>query len=146
MTEKDKEVLEPDSIDKEIAVPENGMKELVSDDDLLGMYEDAISLIEKDRKQTDEVLENFINMVMNEGDGSSASKEAICKLLELKLKAVDSFTKIADLKTRIKLKEQNTFPAYLAQHNTYNLGGANSNKRQLLMKEIDKKRKKPNDK
>ena len=139
MAEKNKELLEPNSINNDL-VPTNDCDDLIKDEELLSMYENITTMLKKDRKQTDRILANFVEMVINDGDGSTASKEAICKLLELKMKAADGITRIADLKTRIKLKERNTFPPYLAQHNTYNIGGDKIDKRRLL-KELEKKKK-----
>jgi hypothetical protein len=60
-------------------------------------------------------------MVMNDGDASSASKEAIVNLLKIKSDISDKKAKIADLETRIKLKEKDTFPRYLAAHQQNNV-------------------------
>lgn len=129
-TENKKEVLEPKLVNQ---TENNEMSELISDDDLIGMYDDIVNMVKKDRAEVDEVLGDFINMVMNEGDGSSASKEAIVALLKMKMDGADKLSKVADFKTRIKLKERSTFPAYLAQHNTYNLGD-NLDKRAMIEK------------
>ncbi len=138
MSEKDKELLQPESINTELAKPD--ADDLIKDEELLFAYDDAENMLKDDRKQTDDILANFLDMVMNEGDGSTASKEAICKLLELKMKAADSIIKLADLKTRIKLKERNTFPPYMAQHNTYNIGKEGKLDKRKLLKELDKKK------
>jgi hypothetical protein len=115
----EKEVLEPKLVNQ---TENNELSEIVTDGDLVNMYDDIVNMVKKDREEVDEVLGNFINMVMNEGDGSSASKEAIVALLKMKMDGADKLSKVADLKTRVKLKERSTFPPYLAQHNTYNLG------------------------
>tara|TARA_Y100000034_G_scaffold112747_1_gene147034 strand:- start:379 stop:792 length:414 start_codon:yes stop_codon:yes gene_type:complete len=135
----EKEVLEPNLVNQ----AENELSEIVTDNDLVTMYDDIVDMVHKDRTEVDEVLANFTNMVMNEGDGSSASKEAIVNLLKMKMDGVDKLSKIADLKTRIKLKERNTFPGYLAQHNTYNLG--NQMDKRAMLEQLNKKGKK-NDK
>ncbi len=85
--------------------PEDVKKCPVSDEKLLGMYEEIHSDIDKDRLQIDELLTNFVNMVINEGDSTTASKEALVKLMELKIGTADKKTKIADLMTRLKLKD-----------------------------------------
>jgi hypothetical protein len=115
----EKEVLEPKLVNQ---TENNEMSEIVTDGDLVDMYDDIVNMVRKDREEVSEVLGNFVNMVMNEGDGSSASKEAIVALLKMKMDGADKLSKVADLKTRVKLKERSTFPPYLAQHNTYNLG------------------------
>jgi hypothetical protein len=86
----------------------------VEDGELLGLYKEVLKDVQEDRAQIDEVLGNFIEMVMNEGDASAASKEAIVNLMKIKSDAADKKAKIAELMTRIKLKDHDTFPKYLA--------------------------------
>ena len=113
--------------------PEEAM---IDDDDLWGIYGEIMDNCRNDRKSVDEVLVNFIDMVMNEGDASSASKEAIVNLLKIKSDSSDKMSKIADLMTRIKLKNQDTFPRYLAaqQNNKVVIEGS---KREMI-KSINK--------
>jgi hypothetical protein len=75
-------------------------------------------------------------MVINDGDASSASKEAIVNLMKIKSDTADKMSKVADLMTRIKLKDKDTFPRYLAaqQNNKVVIEGS---KRDLL-KSINK--------
>lgn len=88
---------------------------IIKDTELTGLYDEILDQCRKDRQQFDEVIANFLDMVMNDGDASSASKEAIVNLLKSKSDIADKMSKIADLKTRIKLKDKDTFPRYLAQ-------------------------------
>jgi hypothetical protein len=133
----EKEVLEPKLVNQ----PENNeLAEIVTDGELVAIYDDIVDMVNKDRKEVDEVLRDFINMVMNEGDGSSASKEAIVALLKMKMDGADKLSKVADLKTRVKLKERSTFPPYLAQHNTYNLGDKMD--KRAMIEQLNKKGKK----
>jgi hypothetical protein len=112
---------------------------LIEDDQLLGLYQEIVQNCRDDRKQTDDLLTNFVDMVINEGEASNAAKEAIPSLMKVKTEINDKMAKIADLMTRIKLKERDTFPKYLAAHqnNTINIS---SSKRDLL-KAIEKKQK-----
>ena len=77
-------------------------------------------------------------MVLNEGDATAASKEAVVGLVKAKSETNDQVIKIADLMTRLKMKERNTFnPAIHAhQHNTYNLGKMDEEK-DILLQEIE---------
>lgn len=113
---------------------------LIEDDVLLGIYGEIVDNIRTDRKEIDSILNNFVNMVINEGDATAASKEALVNLIKIKSDAADKMAKIADLMTRIKLKEKDTFPRYLAakQENTINISGGS--KRELL-KRIEKMQK-----
>jgi len=101
------------TVDQSLIEPEE--KEcIVSDDDLLGLYKEILDNCRQDRAAIDEILVNFIDMVINEGDASSASKEAVVNLIKTKTDVNDKMAKIADLETRMKLKEKDTFPRYLA--------------------------------
>ena len=110
---------------------------IVQDAQLLDLYDEILSNCRTDRESVDEILVNFIDMVMNDGDASSASKEAIVNLLKIKTDISDKMTKVADLETRIKLKEKDTFPRYLAaqQNNKVVIEGS---KREML-KMIERK-------
>lgn len=117
---------------KELIEPEQ--KEcIVKDEILLNLYDEILGNCRKDRDQCTEVMTNFLDMVMNDGDASSASKEAIVNLLKVKTDLSDKMSKVADLMTRIKLKDKDTFPRYLAaqQQNHIHLGESVS-KRELI--------------
>jgi len=111
-------------------------EQIVENEDLLGLYNEILENCRKDRNNVDEVLLNFVDMVMNGGDASSASKEAIVNLLKIKSDTADKMAKVADLMTRIKLKERDTFPRYLAaqQNNKVVIEGS---KREMI-KSINK--------
>lgn len=106
---------------------------IVSDAELIGMYGQIMSDIKETTKQVDEILVNFVDMVVNQGDASTSSKEALVNLLKIKADQSDKMTKVADLMTRVKLKDKDTFPRYLAasQTNTINIGGG-SHKKAIL--------------
>jgi len=112
---------------------EDQISNIVSDEKLVDVYNGVLDNIRQDRKQVDEFINNFADLVINEGDSTSASKEALVNLLKLKHDTSDKMAKIADLMTRIKLKDKDTFPRYLAanQNNTININSGN-NKRQFL--------------
>lgn len=95
------------------------------------VYTEIISDIRKSGEQIDEVTTCFINMVINDGDASSSSKEAVVNLLKIKSDLADKKIKAMELMMRSYLKETNTFPKYLAahQHNKITIEGS---KRELL--------------
>lgn len=126
-TEPEQELVDEfDDLDVEALIPSmnvNDMAEgqpqeappcIIEDEQVVGLYDEILDNCRKDRESADEVLANFIEMVMNDGDASSASKEAIVNLLKIKSDTSDKMSKIADLMTRMKLKEKDTFPRYLA--------------------------------
>jgi len=118
---------------------------IVKDEEVLDLYEEILQNCRKDRENASEVLTTFLDMVMNDGDASSASKEAIVNLLKIHSDVNDKMAKIADLRTRIKLKEKDTYPRYLAaqQNNKVVIEGS---KREMI-KTINKlAQRKKNDK
>lgn len=131
-------------------MPQEPKECIIKDEALVGIYTEILENVREDRKQADELLTNFLDMVLNDGESSSASKEAIVNLMKIKVDQSDKMSKIADLMTRIKLKDKDTFPRYLAaqQNNKVVIEGS---KRDLL-KSINKiankdanKKVKPND-
>lgn len=87
---------------------------IVKDDVILGLYEEILQNCRQDREKTDEILINFLDMVMNDGEATAPTKEAVVNLMKIKSDVSDKMTKIADLMTRIKLKDNNTMPRWLA--------------------------------
>lgn len=133
---------ELDDIDVEVLLPSmNVSKDLlptpdekeciIGDTTLVSLYEEILSNCRDDRSKVDEILSTFLEMVINDGDASSASKEAIVNLMKIKSDTADKMSKVADLMTRIKLKDKDTFPRYLAaqQNNKVVIEGS---KRDLL--------------
>jgi len=119
-----------------VSVPEavaTQKKELVSDEELKQVYDEIMGNLRDDRKMIDDLLHNFADMVLNGGDCSNSSKEALVQLVNAKVDTNDKMAKIADLKTRVKLKAPDTFKPYLSakQDNktTINISG---DKRQLI--------------
>ncbi len=78
----------------------------VSDQDLLSLYNEILDDLRSDRNQVDELLSSFVEMVINEGDGSSASKEALVNLAKLKSDIASSKGKVADMMTSLRLKDR----------------------------------------
>ncbi len=118
---------------------------MISDSELNGLYDEIVSNHRDDRQKADQLLNTFEEMISNEGDASTSTKEALVALLKLRMEASEKMTKIADLKTRIKLKEANTFPPYMAPQTNVYLGGnpqaaIPDNKRDFLKKINDGKK------
>lgn len=160
MSEKDTETkvaqkVEQESPDLDAVIPAMNVnvpmqqpqqeENLVSDEALLGIYGEILQNLRDDRDELNGLLANFVEMVVNEGDSTTSSKEALVNLVKIKSDASDKMAKIADLMTRVKLKEKDTFPRYLAAHqnNTINIGDGQT-KRELL-KSIERATKKKKD-
>jgi len=121
------------------------VSQLVSDETVTTVYEEILNNLRTDRIEVDEYLNNFADMVFNGGDSTTSSKEALINLIKVKSDTADKMAKIADLMTRVKLKERDTFPRYLAasQNNTINVGdGA----KRALLEAINKAQKDKEDK
>lgn len=118
--------------------PQEEEKALIPDEIWMGWCQEILNNLRQERQEVDDVKNNFIEMVVNEGDSTSASKEALTKLFEIKAGISEKMTKVLDLATRVKLKERDTFPRYLAAHqnNTITIGDSAS-KRELI-KQIQK--------
>ena len=98
-------------------MPENNQSSPVSDNDLLDIYNEILDDLRNDRKEVDSILANFVEMVMNEGDSTSSSKEALVNLAKLKSDIAIGKTKIADLMTSLKLKEKQGSKIQATQNN-----------------------------
>ena len=121
--------LEKQDTDKKLEL----QTELVSDEAILGVYGEIMTNIRKDREMVDEFLNNFADLVINDGDSTNASKEALVNLVKIKCESSDKMAKIADLMTRIKLKEKNTMPDWQkAKQNTINIYDNGSSRRDLI--------------
>ena len=78
----------------------------ITDQDLQDVYKEIMDDLRSDRKEIDILLNNFVEMVMNEGDSSSSSKEAVVNLVKVKSDIADKKAKIADLMTTLRLKDK----------------------------------------
>lgn len=125
------------------AIQKHDEKELISDNEMIGLYQEILGFIRDDRKEIDEALSNFVEMVINGGDASTSSKEALVNLMKIKSETTNNMSRVMDLLMRAKLKERDTFPKYLAahQHNEIKIGGGNKRKLiEKLAKQAEKKK------
>lgn len=117
---------------------------IISDDAMLGIYGKILDQIDKDRTEVDDYIGKFANMIMNDGDATTSSKEALVNLIKLKVDAADRMSKVAELMTRVKLKDP--FPKYLAAHQNNTINISDNRARQALLRAIDKAQKKKEEK
>ena len=116
---------------------------LISDESLLGVYGEILDNLRDDRSQVSGLVDTFSNMVLNDGDASTSSKEALVNLLKTKIEASDKMAKIADLMTRIKLKQPDTYQPWMGKNkdkggNTINIYDSTGINRKSLMEKIQK--------
>lgn len=131
--------------EKEIvsAEPGNELASIISDEMLLGVYGEILDNIRQDRVQADSFLNEFAEMVINGGDASSASKEALVNLIKAKMDAADKMVRVADLMTRLKMKDKDTFKPYLNKggSNTINIiENSGGKSKATILKELKKKK------
>jgi type I restriction-modification system DNA methylase subunit len=86
---------------------------LIPDSQYLGLLDEISSNIREDRKQVSDYIDNMADMVINDGDTTTSTKEALVNLVKIKSDLQDKMLKVADLMTRLKLK--NTY-AYSGAH------------------------------
>lgn len=132
-----------------VSLPENSpppADALISDQQYLSVLDEIMNNIRDDRKQVDDYLSTFANMVINDGDATTSSKEAMVNLVKTKVDLQDKMLKAADLMTRLKLK--NTY-AYSGPHlnalqqNNINIGTDNTTfNRKELIRAINQAKKK----
>lgn len=120
------------------AIQPQDEKALIPDEVWMGWCNEVMNNLRQERQEVDEVKHNFIEMVINEGDSTSASKEALTKLFEIKAGISEKMTKVLDLATRVKLKERDTFPRYLAAHQNNTITIGDSAAKRELIKQIQK--------
>lgn len=89
-----------------VATPVQTTQTSITDQDLQNIYTEILDDLRCDRNEINSLLNNFVEMVMNEGDSSSASKEAVVNLVKAKTDIADKKAKIADLMTTLRLKEK----------------------------------------
>ena len=122
-----------------------GEMSIVSDEALIGVYGEIMDNLRSDREQASELVDTFSNMVLNDGDSSTASKEALVNLLKVKIDTSDRMTRIADLMTRIKLKQPDTYQPWMGKGkekggNTINIYDSSGINRKSLMEKIQKEK------
>lgn len=102
-------------------VAEQESKMLLPAEKVAGYYEEIMGNLRSDREQAQQVYEIFAEMVVNEGDPSAASKEAMINALKLRHDANDKSLKLLDLCTRMWLKDKSTSTEIYAyqQNNKY---------------------------
>ena len=116
---------------------------IISDENLLGVYDEIMNNLRSDRSQASDLVDTFCNMVVNDGDSSTSSKEALVNLIKVKIDASDKMSRIADLMTRIKLKQPDTYQPWMGKKesgNTINIYDSSGIDRKSLMEKIKKEK------
>lgn len=102
---------------------------IVEAQQIVGIYQEILEDIRKDRDEIENAYTNFAEMVFNAGDATAASKEALVNLLKLKSDSADKKSKVMDTLMRAFLsgapKQVNA-----TQHNDFRI--EDNSKRQLI--------------
>lgn len=83
---------------------------LISDAELTTLLKGTLREIQQDREEADSVMSDFSDRVFNCGDDSSASKEAIVNLMQMKINMSDKKIKIIELLSSFKFKNKAASP------------------------------------
>jgi hypothetical protein len=134
-----------------ISVPQTGpvaeQPQLISDEQYLGFIDEIMTNMREDRKQVSDFIDTFSDMVLNDGDATTSSKEALVNLINTKVNLQDKMLKAADLMTRLKLKNPYAYSGphlNALQQNNINIGSENTNfNRKDIIKAINAAKKKP---
>lgn len=127
--------------------PPTDVSALITDSQYLGVLDEIMNNIREDRKQVSDYIDNIADMVINDGDATTSSKEALVNFVKIKTDLQDKMLKAADLMTRLKLK--NTY-AYSGPHlnamqqNNFNINGSQDSdfSRKELIRAINNAKKK----
>lgn len=77
---------------------------LFEDDDIKKMHNEIISSIKDEAASIDSVIDYFHEVVVDNGDASSASKEALVNLIKLKSDLIDKMSKVYSEMIKTKAK------------------------------------------
>jgi hypothetical protein len=124
------------NVNMQPAIPTRDVGDLIPDAKLVKVYDEVLDNIRRDRDEIDTVLSTFVNMVINEGDATTSSKEALVNLIKMKADQADKMSKMADLMTRLKMKDP--FPKYMAAHQTNNVTIKEAVNKKSMLKQIAK--------
>ena len=146
--------LDPDAVEgilppMNISVPptqQPEQKQLITDEQYLGVIDEIMTNMREDRKQVSDFIDTFADMVLNDGDATTSSKEALINLIKTKSDIQDKMLKAADLMTRLKLKNSYAFSGphlNALQQNNINIGSDNTNfNRKEIIRAINAAKKK----
>lgn len=107
-------------INPSMSIPQD--KPLISDEKITGLFDEVLNNLRSDRSEIDDVLTQIKDMVLNGGDATTSSKEAVVNLIKIKTDTADKMAKIVDL--MVRSRGVNTMPRWMAaqQNNTINIG------------------------
>jgi hypothetical protein len=114
---------------------------LIKNETMIALYNEILDACREDRKDADGAFKTFLEMVVNEGDATSSSKEAMVQLLRVRVEATDKMTKVMDLLMRYVLKERDTFPRYLNANQENNITIKTKSTKRSFLEKLEKAKK-----
>jgi hypothetical protein len=114
---------------------------VVKNEQMIDLYNEILQFCREDRKDADGAFKTFLEMVVNDGDATSSSKEAMVQLLRIRVEATDKMTKVMDLLMRYVLKDRDTFPKYLAAKQENNIVIKDKSTKRQFLERLEKQRK-----
>lgn len=139
--QEDLDYLLPEPPQMNVSVPEQKEEKcLISDDQYLDVLGEILTNIRDDRKQVSDYLDNIAEMVINGGDATTASKEALVNLVKIKTDLQDKMLKALDQMGRLKSKNYYAGSgAHMnaVQQNNYNISKAEDLNRKELIRAIN---------
>lgn len=113
-------------------------KAIISNDQMVDLYQEILGYCRDDRKDADGAFKDFMDMIINNGDATSSTKESMVQLLRIRVEATDKMTKVMDLLMRYVLKDKDTFPRYLAANQENNIIVKGKNNRRSFLEKLGK--------
>lgn len=114
---------------------------LVKNEQMINLYNEILDHCREDRKDADGAFKTFLEMVVNDGDATSSSKEAMVQLLRVRVEATDKMTKVMDLLMRYVLKDRDTFPKYLNANQENNITIKTKSSKRSFLEKLEKVKK-----
>jgi hypothetical protein len=114
---------------------------VIKNEQMVALYNEILEHCREDRKDADSAFKTFLEMVVNDGDATSSSKEAMVQLLRVRVEATDKMTKVMDLLMRSLLKERDTFPRYLAANQENNITIKTKSSKRSFLEKLEKAKK-----
>ena len=127
---------------EQTVLPSNWSQPLFEDNELLGLSAEALTNMRNDRKQLDSLIANLVEMVFNEGDSTTSSKEALVSLMTAKTNMSDKMMSIVELMAKFKLKEIDNAAKKAKTNENYHGVGSRRSFLEQIERQVQKKKKK----
>ena len=105
-----------------VTVPTSSVAEpMFRTDEVVGLCNKILDKIDKDEVQLTEFVDNFSEMVINQGDSTTSSKEALVNFVKMRLDQTDKYAKVLDMMTRVVMKDRGAGAPQVSASQTNNM-------------------------